>query len=47
MTPLIIHVGSLAGITNIIPLLLTQFIAANTAVMGMFMGSPTNIILGE
>jgi Na+/H+ antiporter NhaD/arsenite permease-like protein len=43
----VIHVGSLAGISNVVPLLIVQFIAANTSSMGMYVGSPTNIILGE
>ncbi len=47
MTPLLMHVGDCSSIRDLIPLLVTQFIAANTASMGLLVGSPTNIILGE
>lgn len=47
MTPIIIYVGTQAGIKNLVPLLIAQFIAANTASMGLYIGSPTNIVLGD
>lgn len=47
LTPLTIHIGDCSSIKNIVPLLITQFIAANTAAMGLLVGSPTNIILGD
>lgn len=46
MTPIIMHVGDCSNIKNVVPLLVTQFIAANTASMGLLVGSPTNLILG-
>lgn len=47
LTPLIIHIGDCSTIQDVVPLLITQFIAANTAAMGLLVGSPTNIILGD
>jgi len=47
MTPIILYVGKHARIRNLIPLLLSQFIAANTLSMGLYIGSPTNIVLGD
>lgn len=47
MTPLLMHVGDCSSIRDAVPLLVTQYIAANTASMGLLVGSPTNIILGE
>lgn len=47
MTPIILHVGRQAGIRNLVPLLISQFIAANTLSMGLYIGSPTNIVLGD
>jgi Na+/H+ antiporter NhaD/arsenite permease-like protein len=47
MTPLIIHIGAHSTIHNVVPLLIAQFIAANTSSMGLLVGSPTNIILGD
>jgi arsenical pump membrane protein len=47
VTPIVLHIGRLAGIRNLIPLLISQFIAANTLSMGLYIGSPTNIVLGE
>jgi arsenical pump membrane protein len=47
MTPILIHVGSNARIRNLTPLLMTQFIAANTASMGLYIGNPTNIVIGR
>ena len=47
MTPLIIHIGDCSNIKNVVPLLITQYIAANTSSMGLLVGSPTNIILGK
>lgn len=46
MTPLLMHVGDCSSIRDAVPLLTTQYIAANTAAMGLLVGSPTNIILG-
>jgi len=47
MTPIILYVGKHAGIRNLIPLLIAQFVAANTLSMGLYIGSPTNIVLGD
>ena len=47
MTPLIIRIGDCSTIQDVVPLLITHFIAANTAAMGLLVGSPTNIILGD
>ena len=47
LTPLIIHIGDCSTIRDVVPLLITQFIAANTAAMGLLVGSPTNIIFGD
>ena len=47
MTPIILYVGKGAGIRNLVPLLISQFIAANTLSMGLYIGSPTNIVLGD
>lgn len=47
MTPLLMHVGDCSSIRDAVPLLVTQYIAANTASMGLLVGSPSNIILGE
>jgi len=47
MTPIILYVGKHAGIRNLIPLLISQFVAANTLSMGLYIGSPTNIVLGD
>lgn len=47
LTPLIVHIGDCSTIQDVVPLLITQFVAANTAAMGLLVGSPTNIILGD
>jgi arsenical pump membrane protein len=47
VTPVIIEICFQAGIRNSKPLLLSQFIAANTLSMGLLIGSPTNIIIAE
>jgi arsenical pump membrane protein len=47
MTPIIIAVSIQAGIKNPRLLLLSQFVAANTLAMGLIIGSPTNIIIGQ
>jgi arsenical pump membrane protein len=47
VTPIIIATAVQSGISNARLLLLAQFIAANTISMGLFIGSPTNIILSE
>jgi arsenical pump membrane protein len=46
-TPIIIEICYQAKIKNTNPLLLSQFIAANTFSMGSLIGSPTNIIIAE
>lgn len=47
VTPVIVEICFQAGIKNAKPLLLSQFIAANTLSMGLLIGSPTNIIIAE
>lgn len=47
MTPIILEVGRQAGLRNLIPLLISQFVAANTLSMGLYIGTPTNIVLGD
>jgi arsenical pump membrane protein len=47
MTPILIYLGNNAKIRNLVPLLMTQFIAANTASMGLYVGNPTNIVIGN
>lgn len=47
VTPIIVEICFQAGIKNSKPLLLSQFVAANTLSMGLLIGSPTNIILAE
>jgi len=47
LTPLLLHLGDCTTIQDMVPLLISQFIAANTAAMGLLVGSPTNIILGD
>jgi arsenical pump membrane protein len=47
MTPILIYLGNNAKIRNLVPLLITQFIAANTASMGLYVGNPTNIVIGN
>ncbi|MBB6646532.1 ArsB/NhaD family transporter [Halobellus ruber] len=47
LTPVIVEICFQAGIRNTKPILLSQFVAANTLSMGLLIGSPTNIILAE
>lgn len=47
MTPIILYIGKHAKIRNLVPLLISQFIAANTLSMGLYIGSPANIVLGD
>ena len=47
VTPILIHVGTSARIHNLTPFLIAEFFAANTASMGLYIGNPTNIILGD
>lgn len=46
LTPVIFYVGKHAKV-NIMPLLFTEFVVANTASMFLLIGDPTNIILGS
>lgn len=46
MTPILFHLARAAGLTNLTPLLLVQFFAANTASAALFIGNPTNIVVG-
>ena len=47
LTPIIFSVAIQARIHNARMLLLAQFVAANTVSMGLLIGSPTNIIVGD
>lgn len=47
LTPITVQLCVRADIENCKLLLLTQFVAANTASMGLILGSPTNLILSE
>jgi arsenical pump membrane protein len=47
MTPILVHLGANARIHNLTPYLMAQFIAANTASMGLYIGNPTNIVIGS
>jgi len=47
VTPIIVEICFQAGVKNTKPLLLSQFVAANTLSMGLLIGSPTNIIVAE
>jgi arsenical pump membrane protein len=47
MTPIIIYICRNIGIKNMIPYLIAQFFAANILAMGLYIGSPTNIIIGD
>lgn len=47
LTPVIVEICFQAGIRNTKPILLSQFVAANTLSMGLLIGSPTNIIIAE
>ncbi len=45
MTPILVHLARNAGIRNMVPFLITQFMAANCASMGLYIGNPTNIVI--
>lgn len=45
ITPILIEIAYQINIKNLLPLLLPQFIIANTISMGTLIGSPTNIII--
>lgn len=47
MTPILVHLGRNARVRNLTPLLMAQFVAANTASMGLYIGNPTNIVIGS
>lgn len=47
MTPIVLAVARGAGLRNATLLLLSQFVAANTVSMGLLIGSPTNLIIGQ
>ncbi|MFB6241366.1 MAG: SLC13 family permease [Candidatus Nanosalina sp.] len=47
LTPIIVAICFQAGIENTKPILLSQFIAANTLSMGLLIGSPTNLIVAD
>lgn len=47
MTPILVYLGRNARIKNLTPYLITQFIAANTASMALYIGNPTNIVIGR
>lgn len=46
MTPILMHLGRVAQIKNLTPFLFALFIAANTTSMGLYVGNPTNIVIG-
>lgn len=47
MTPIVMSIAFTSKFKNTKLLLLSQFVAANTAAVGLIFGSPTNIILGR
>ncbi len=47
MTPIILYVSKHTGGHNAIPLLISLFVGANTLSMGLYIGSPTNIVIGD
>lgn len=47
MTPILVHLARNARIRNLTPFLMAQFVAANTASMGLYIGNPTNIVIGS
>jgi arsenical pump membrane protein len=47
VTPILIYLGNNARIKNLVPFLMAQFIAANTASMGLYIGNPTNMVIGN
>lgn len=47
MTPILIHLGRVLGLRDMTPILITEFVAANTASMGLYTGNPTNILIAD
>ena len=47
MTPIVIYVGRRTRLKNMVPYLISQFFAANILSMALYIGSPTNIVIGE
>ena len=47
MTPIVLEIARRAEIPNPKTLLISQYIAANTASMGLLTGSPTNVIVAQ
>ncbi len=47
MTPILLHIGMMAGLTNMVPFLVGMFVAANTSAMGVLVGSPTNLVMAS
>lgn len=47
VTPVLIYLGRHARLQNLTPFLLAQFVAANTASMGLYIGNPTNVVIGS
>jgi arsenical pump membrane protein len=47
VTPILIDLGNRARIRNMVPFLLALFVAANTASMGLYIGNPTNVVVGS
>jgi hypothetical protein len=47
MTPIVLNIAFRTEIENARLLIMSQFVAANVAAVGMIFGSPTNLILGR
>lgn len=47
MTTIVIYIGRRLNITNMVPFLLMQYYAANIVSMGLYIGSPTNVVIGD
>lgn len=47
MTPIVIYACRRSQIKNMVPLLISQFFAANILSMGLYVGSPTNIVIAQ
>ena len=47
VTPILLYVGRHADIKDMVPYLIIQFVAANTLSMGLYIGSPTNIVIAD
>lgn len=47
MTTIVIYIGRRLEIKNMIPFLLMQYYAANIVSMGLYIGSPTNVVIGD